>query len=530
MDLLLRLEAMTGLLLGVVAFCVLWLARPKNKSSKGRKPPEPAGCLPIMGHLHQLATSDPLPRTLGAMADKYGPAFMLRLGTRRMLIVSGAEIARDCFTTNDKALAARPKSAYGDHLSYNYAMFGFASYGPYWREMRKIATSELLSNLRLKTLMHVREGEISHCINNLYQHWAAAGMHDEGSQSSVDMKKCLYGLTFNIVATMIVGKRFFGTTDDTDEIVRVRRVMQDASFLGGVFVVSDALPFLKWMDLEGHEAAMKRTAKELDSLLSSWLQEHREKKQQQKTKSSAGDHHDFMDVMLSVLEGSQIPSYDTDTIIKATALILIEAGSDSMSSVMIWALALLMNNRHVLAKAREELDRHVGRDRHVEDSDIKSLVYLNAIVRETLRMYPPSPLGVPHEAMEDCSIAGYHIPKGTRVMVNMWRLHRDPRVWSEPNEFRPERFLREGEHAGTDVRGQHFELMPFGSGRRSCPGMPLALPVVHLTLARLIHCFDWATPSGGPVDLSERLQNTLTKAEPLDLVFKPRLNSDLYCR
>ncbi|XP_058070122.1 cytochrome P450 CYP82D47-like [Magnolia sinica] len=517
MDSLLQLQAISSLF-ALALFYILWLSRPKNKKSNAHKPPEPSGGLPIVGHLLQLAGPDPLHRTLGSMADKYGPVFMLRFGSHRTLIVNGRDVAKECFTTNDQALSARPKSAFGDHMSYNYAMFGFATYGPYWREVRKIATSQLLSNQRLKSLMHVRATEISTCMDGLYGLW----IENDQRPVKMDMKKWLYGLAFNILAKMIIGKRFFGTIDGDDEAVRVRRVMQQVSYLGGVFVPSDALPFLKWMDLQGHEWAMKRTAGEMDTIISSWLEEHRVKRQ------SDGPHNDqdFMDVLLSILESAHVPSYDTDTIIKATVLMIIEAGSESMSSALIWTLSVLMNNRHVLVKAQEEVDHHVGRDRHVDDSDVKNLVYLNAIIKETLRLYPPSPLGVPHEAMQDCYIGGYHIPKGTRVMVNMWRLHRDPHVWSNPHEFQPERFLTDC--MDTDFRGQHFEFMPFGYGRRSCPGMPLALPTVHLTLARLIHCFEWATTDGGPVDMTETLQTTLTRSEPLELVFTPRLSPELY--
>ena len=134
--------------------------------------------------------------------------------------------------------------------------------------------------------------------------------------------------------------------------------------------------------------------------------------------------------------------------------------------------------------AQEELDLKVGRDRWVEQSDIQNLVYLKAIVKETLRLYTTAPLSVPHEAMEDCHVGGYHIPKGTRLLVNAWKLHRDPAVWSNPEEFQPERFLTS--HATIDVVGQHFELIPFGSGRRSCPGINLALQMLHLTIARLL--------------------------------------------
>ena len=163
---------------------------------------------------------------------------------------------------------------------------------------------------------------------------------------------------------------------------------------------------------------------------------------------------------------------------------MIVGGTHTTSITSTWLLSALLNNRHVMKHAQEELDLKVGRDRWVEQSDIQNLVYLKAIVKETLRLYTTAPLSVPHEAMEDFHVGGYHIPKGTRLLVNAWKLHRDPAVWSNPEEFQPERFLIS--HATIDVVGQHFELIPFGSGRRSCPGINLALQMLHLTIARLL--------------------------------------------
>ena len=141
-----------------------------------------------------------------------------------------------------------------------------------------------------------------------------------------------------------------------------------------------------------------------------------------------------------------------------------------------------MNNPSTLKRAQDELDIKVGKHRQVDGSDIKNLVYFQAIVKETLRLYPPGPLSLPREAMEGCTVAGFHIQAGTRLLGNLWKLHKDPRIWSDPLEFQPERFLTK--HVDLDVRGQNFEFLPFGSGRRVCPGISFALEVVHPTYLR----------------------------------------------
>ena len=162
----------------------------------------------------------------------------------------------------------------------------------------------------------------------------------------------------------------------------------------------------------------------------------------------------------------------------------------------------------------------------MDNHDIKDLIYLQAIVKETLRLYPLGPLSVPHEAMEDCHVCGYYVPKGTRVFVNVWKLHRDPRIWDDPNKFFPERFLTK--HANMDASGQHFEFVSFGSGRQSCPGYTFGLQVSHLTLARLLQGFEFTTPLNMLVDMTEGLGITLPKETPLEVLLTPRLAPELY--
>ncbi|XP_050267313.1 cytochrome P450 82A3-like isoform X5 [Quercus robur] len=168
-------------------------------------------------------------------------------------------------------------------------------------------------------------------------------------------------------------------------------------------------------------------------------------------------------------------------------LSMIAGGSDISTVTLTWTIALLLNN-HVLKKAQDELDVQVSRVRIVNESDIDKLVYLQAIVKETLRLYPTARLAIPREFTENCIIGGYHVPKGTQLITNVWKIQTDPRIWSDPLEFKPERFLTI--HKNVDVRGQNFELLPFGSGRRVCPGISFALQMVHLALASFLHMYD----------------------------------------
>ncbi|KAL0325665.1 UNVERIFIED_CONTAM: cytochrome [Sesamum radiatum] len=201
-------------------------------------------------------------------------------------------------------------------------------------------------------------------------------------------------------------------------------------------------------------------------------------------------------------------------------------GSDTTTVTLTWALCLLLNNQHTLKRAQEELDNHIGKERLVNESDIEKLVYIQAIIKETLRLQPVTPLLPPRESVEDCTVAGYHIPVGTRLIVNLWKLHRDPRVWIDPLEFRPERFLLE--HKEVDVRGKHFELLPFGVGRRICPGITFGLRVTQLALASFLHEFEVENVVDKAVDMTGSFGTTNMKVTPLEVLLKPRLSPHFY--
>nr|BBD34746.1 putative cytochrome P450 [Eschscholzia californica subsp. californica] len=492
--------------------------------------PEAAGGWPIIGHLLVLARSNNLPHiTFGSMADKYGPAFTIRIGLHRSLVVSSSEVLKDIFITNDITFSSRPKVIAMKYMGYNYANFGFAPYGPYWQKVHKIVNHELLSKSRLESLQHVWVSEIQTSIKQLYKLWVKGTKEEEVKPVLIELKKWVSDLMLNISVRIIVGKRFeFGSnTSGCDEAVKFQKALRELFRLMGMFVLSDAMPFLGWLDLGGYEKEMKKTARELDFLLEGWLEEHKRKRYGEIKHEKDDEITDFMGVLISILGDGKLHGFDVDVIIKSTCLTLLLGGSDTTMVSLVWTIASLVNHPHVLKKMKDELDVHIGRDRRVDESDIKNLVYLQAVVKETMRLYPPGPLAGPRESTKDCIVAGYHIPVGTRLIVNTWKIQRDPMVWSDPLEYKPERFL-EDQHGNMDVAGQNFEFVPFGSGRRSCPGSSFALQVVHLTLAYLIHGFELKTSCGAPTDMTESPGLTNVKATPLEVLLIPRLASKLY--
>ncbi|KAL2470701.1 Cytochrome [Abeliophyllum distichum] len=447
------------------------------------------------------------------MADKHGPIFSLRLGSHPTLVVSGWEMIKDCFSTNDRIFITRPSMAVTKYMGYSGAVFALAPYGSYWRSVRKMVTLELLTSYRLEKLSHLRVSEVDYSIKDLYLRCAK-----NGDFSKIALSKWCEDLTFNITIRMLAGKRFSDSSDNKNggEEWHFKEAIKKALYLSGVFVVSDAIPSLEWMDIGGYLKAMKTTAKDINKVLENWLKEHVQKRKECNNEGES----DFMDVMLCTLsETDMVLSYNRDTS---------HQGNDikSTSETIIWALSLLLNNRRTLEIACEELDMHVGRHKLVQETDINNLNYLQAIVKETLRLYPPGPLSGPREAMEDCYVGNYYVAKGTRLIVNLWKLHRDPKVWSNPDEFRPERFIEE--HKNVNFKGQNFEYIPFSSGRRMCPGLTFGLQVIHLILARLLQGFYVSTPMNIPVNMDEGLGIALPKVEPLDVIVTPRLPRELY--
>ncbi|CAI8608181.1 unnamed protein product [Vicia faba] len=527
MDLYFYFQITASILALLIAQLVFRTIRSPNRSKETRfiinhnKIPKPCFALPFIGHLHLLSTKEPYFRTFSTMAEKYGSIFSLRIGCHKTLVVSSREIAKECLTKNDKFFASRPNVAAGRYMGYNNAVLALAPYGDYWRNMRKVATIELLSSHRLEKLKHVRDLEIYSLVKDLYTF-----VKNSNGSYEVPISKFLDLMTFNIIVRMIVGKRFSGETinQEDSEAWRLRNAIKDATYLSGVFVVADAIPFLSWFDFQGHVSFMKRTAKEMDFILDKWLHEHYRKRDDGQNSKYEDD---FMDVLISMFEeDDEICGHKRDVVIKATSMILILTGSGSTSITLIWALSLLINHPKILKQAQQELDTNIGKHKWVQESNIKDLKYLQAIVKETLRLYPPAPLTGIREATDNCHVAGYHVTKGTRLLINLWKLQRDPLIWSNPNEFQPERFFNTHNHI--DFHNQDFGYVPFSYGRRSCAGSTFGLQVLHLTLARLIQGFDIYTKEGNEVDMSEALGLALPKKNPLEVMLQPRLPLELY--
>ncbi|XP_011029060.1 PREDICTED: cytochrome P450 81D11-like [Populus euphratica] len=461
-------------------------------------PPGPFPSLPIIGHLYLLRK--PIYRTLSEISSKHGPVLLLQLGSRRLLVVSSPSIAEECFTKNDVVFANRPRLLIAKHLAYNSTSLAWAPYGDHWRNLRRIVSIEVLSAYRLQMLSAIRLEEVKSMICVLFRN----------QKHTVDMKTVFFELTLNIMMRMIAGKRYYGeNVSDMEEAKKFRAIHAETFLIGGKTIIGDYIPWIKSKKMEKRmiECHIKR-----DSFMQYLIEEQRRKILE--SDCCGEKKKNLIQVLLSLQETE--PEYYTDDIIKGIVLVLLLAGTDTSSTTMEWALSLLLNHPEVLEKAQREIDEHIGHDRLMDEADLAQLPYLRSILNETLRMYPPAPLLVPHESSEECLVGGFRIPRGTMLSVNMWAIQNDPKIWPDPTKFRPERF--DNPEGGRD----EFKLMPFGHGRRSCPGEGLALRVVGLALGSLLQCFEWQKIGDKMVDMTESPGFTLPKAKPLEAICRAR--------
>ncbi|GMN35000.1 hypothetical protein TIFTF001_005027 [Ficus carica] len=460
-------------------------------------PPSPFPVLPIIGHLYLF--KKPIHRALAKISDRYGPVLLLRFGSRPVLLVSSPSAAEECLTKNDIVFANRPRLLAGKHLGYNYTSLVWASYGDHWRNLRRISSLEILSSHRLQMMSHARADEVRSLMRRLAR----------SPNQTVDMKPMLFELMLNNMMRMIAGKRYYDEgVEVTEDAGKFQEMVSDTLRLGGTTNISDFVPAVRWVQgSRGYENSLIELQKKRDEFMQSLIEENR------KIGSPHDDKKNMIEVLLSLQESD--PEYYTDDIIRGLLLALFSAGTDTSAGIMEWAMSLMLYHPEVLQKAHNELEYCVGHDRLVNESDLPKLPYLHYVIKETMRMYPVGAL-IPHESSKECTIGGFHIPRGTMLLVNLWAIQHDPKIWDEPTKFKPERFkeLGDGMRVG-------FKLLPFGTGRRGCPGENLAMRMVGLTLASLIQCFEWEMLDE-KIDMTEKLGLSLSKVHSSQIKCRPR--------
>ncbi|XP_050236055.1 cytochrome P450 81Q32-like [Mercurialis annua] len=485
------LSVILGLVLAMRVFTYIKREQHRNL------PPSPPS-LPIIGHLH-LMLKQPRQRTLHDLSNKYGPIMSLRLGTRLVVVVSSASVVEECFTKNDIILANRPHFSLGKYVLYNNTVLVTENYNQHWRNLRRISTTEILSTNRLNQFLSVRKDEVNCLLRRLRD--SLSSCHH--GYARVGIRPMLVDLSSNVIMRMVAGKRYYGAGRVDDEGKEFQEAIKEFSEIAELFTtLGDLFPGFKWLDAM-HVMKLRQIGQRLDSFLQRLIHGRR---------SVKCIDHTMIDHLLTLQESE--PDYYSDQTIKGLILVLLIGGSLTSATTLEWAIANLLNRPSALNKAKSEIESRIGEERLVDESDLPSLKYLESIVHETLRMYPTTPLLVPHLSSDDCTIGGFHVPADTILVVNAWAVQRDAELWDDPTSFKPERF--------ENGKVERFKLLPFGMGRRACPGEGLAMRTISLTLASLIQCFDWETVDGKQIDMTEKVTVTMRKVEPLELMLKAR--------
>ncbi|XP_051133521.1 salviol synthase-like [Andrographis paniculata] len=468
-------------------------------------PPGPRK-LPVIGNLHQMVTSSKLPHELMTdLAGKYGPVMHLQLGEVSHVVISSPEAAKEIMKTHELNFFNRPAFMAADIVLYNTSNLVMAPYGEYWRQMRKFFTVELLSAARVQSFRALREQEF----RNLCQ-WIAS---KEGL--SINLTEKIGFTTCDIVIQASLGKK-------TDELREFTNIANESAELGAAFTLADFYPSIGLLQqINGVKGKLERLHKKADRILVKVIDEHRSS-----TKDESKQHEDFLDDLLKFNDsGNQIQV--TDNNIKAVLLDVFTAGIETSSMTTNWIMVEMMRHPSVYKKAQDEV-RLVFKDKgFVDESCFNELKYLKLVIKESLRIHPPIPILFPREGTKPCEIFGYKIPSKSRVLINVWALGRDPKYWKEPDSFIPERFFDNP----VDFKVNNFEYLPFGAGRRICPGISFGLANVELALAMFLYHFDWALPDGmkpEDMDMTETSGVTLGRKEPLYVI--PRVKIPLCSR
>ncbi|RDX92258.1 Cytochrome P450 83B1, partial [Mucuna pruriens] len=513
-------ENLLPFILLVFSIWLLFFFRKHKTSKKPNLPRGPRG-LPFIGNLYQLDGST-LCLKLYELSKSYGPIFSLQLGSRPALVISSPELAKEVMKTHDLEFCGRPSLISSMKFSYNGLDMAFSPYRDYWRHTRKISIIHFLSLKRVLMFSPIRKYEVTQLVKKIRE--------NAGCSKVTNLHELLTCLTSSIVCRTALGRRY---EDEGIEISMFHGLLKEAQELIVSTFYTDYIPFVGGVidKLTGLMGRLEKMFKVLDGFYQNVIDEHLDPQRNKLT-----DQEDIIDALLQlkndpsfsmdltpahikpIIMGSKehkllsriklyinlvqiifvaIVNYLIKFLIMDYSFIcesqnIILAGTDTSAAAVVWAMTALMKNPRVMKKAQEEIRNVYGGKDFIEEEDIEKLPYLKAVIKETMRLYPPLPLLLQRETIKKCRIAGYEIPEKTLVYVNAWAVHRDPETWKEAEEFYPERFL----DSTIDFRGYDFELIPFGTGRRICPGIHMGIITVQLVLANLLYSFDWEMPHG----------------------------------
>ncbi|KAL4033730.1 hypothetical protein IC575_006838 [Cucumis melo] len=480
----------------------------KCKTTASSAIPGPSG-LPFIGLLHIFTLSTPH-KSLSALANRFKayPLMAFSVGLTRFVISSHPDVAKEIL--NSPSFADRPVKESAYELLFHRAM-GFAPYGEYWRNLRRISATYMFSPKRIAGFQGFRKEVGFKMVREIEKSMVLKG--------DVRVKEILHFGSLNNVMMTVFGKCYEFCNDERDGL-ELEELVKEGYDLLGIFNWSDHFPLLGFLDLQGVRKRCRCLASKVNVFVGKIIEEHRMKREIKEFHQEEQEHNkDFVDVLLDLEKDDKLS--DSDMI--AVLWEMIFRGTDTVAILLEWILARMVIHPEIQTKAQNEIDSVIGKKwRAISDDDIQKLPYLQAIVKECLRMHPPGPLlSWARLAVADVHVDGRVIPAGTTAMVNMWAITHDEKVWKDAEKFDPNRFMEEE----VSVMGSDLRLAPFGAGRRVCPGKAMGLATVHLWLAQLLQAYKWmpcSDESTNGVDLSECLKLSMEMKTPLVCRAVPR--------
>ncbi|KAF2292998.1 hypothetical protein GH714_034736 [Hevea brasiliensis] len=452
---------------------LLFRGKDDNKK-KGLKIPPGPGQLPFIGNLHQLSRQPYV--DFWKMAKKYGPVVQLQLGRCPTVVLSSTETAEELMKDRDVECCSRPLSVGPGQLSYNFLDVAFSPFSDYWREMRKLFISKLLSMRRVQSFWYAREEQMDKLIEIL----------DGAYPNPVNLTEKVFNMMDGIIGTIAFGRTTYAQQEFRDGFMKVLAATMD---MLASFDAENFFPVVgKFIDyLSGALAKRQRTFNNIDRYFQKVIEQHLDPNRPKP------ETEDIVDVLIGLMKDGSASFKITGDHLKAILMNVFVGGTDTSAVTITWAFSELLKNPKLMKKAQEEVRNAVGPNkRRVEGKEVEKIKYIDCIVKETFRKHPPTPLLIPHFSMKHCKIGGYDILPGSTIYVNAWAMGKDPTIWDNPEEFYPDRFM----NSEVDYRGSHFELVPFGAGRRICPGLAMATTAVKYILANLLYGWDYEMPEG----------------------------------
>ncbi|PKA61787.1 Trans-cinnamate 4-monooxygenase [Apostasia shenzhenica] len=494
-------------LLGLFASVTLAIVVSKLRGKRLKLPPGPPP-VPIFGNWLQVG-DDLNHRNLAALAKKFGDILLLRMGQRNLVVVSSPDLAREVLHTQGVEFGSRTRNVVFDIFTGKGQDMVFTVYGEHWRKMRRIMTVPFFTNKVVQQYRHGWEEEAARVVDDVRNNPRAA---TEG----IVLRRRLQLMMYNNMYRIMFDRRF--ESEDDPLFVKLKTLNGERSRLAQSFEYNygDFIPILRPF-LKGYLKICKEVKERRLSLFKNHFVEERKKMAGTKPVDSVGlkcaiDH---------ILDAEKKGEINEDNVLYIIENINVAAIETTLWSIE-WGIAELVNHPEVQQKLRAELDSVLGPGAPVTEPDTHRLPYLQAVVKETLRLRMAIPLLVPHMNLHDANLRGFDIPAESKILVNAWWLANDPANWRAPDRFRPDRFLQED--ANVEANGNDFRFIPFGVGRRSCPGIILALPILAITIGRLVQNFELLPPAGkDKLDTAEKGgQFSLHILNHYTVVAKPR--------